>query len=126
MHTLVVMAVISLVACEQGSSKVTAADCGAAIDALAKRAVADQQAAAKTTLVKDCLDQHWTRDAVTCLAKAADQDAEKACRFHHFTQAQAEKLEQAAGELLANIPAVMAQMAQFRDQVCACKDAACA
>jgi hypothetical protein len=126
MHKLVVMVALALVACEQGSSKVTAADCGKAVDALAKRAAADKQAAMKTKLVDRCVKDTWTREAVTCLTKATDKEAEKACRYHHFTQEQAEKLVNDADELLSNNAEVMAKMVTFRDQMCACKDSACA
>jgi hypothetical protein len=125
MRTLMVVA-LALAACEQGSAKVSEADCGTAVDALARRAAPDKQAAAKASLAKGCVDDHWTREAVTCLAKAADKDAEKACRYHHLTQEQTEKHERLAGELLSNVAAVMAKMSAFKDQMCACKDNACA
>jgi hypothetical protein len=121
----VLVAVVTLGACEQGSSKVTDADCGKAVDALSKRAAPDKQAAAKTGLIKACLDGHWTREAVTCLTKAADKEAETACRYHSFTQEQAEKLDDVARELLSNVGAALAKMSEFKDQMCACKDALC-
>src|SRR5262245_18901999 len=134
-----VVMLVGLIACGSGKpapasavpANSTAPDCGSTA-AVIVRALADEDAkneasAVTTAITKRCTDDKWTADAVNCLGAAHDKGGLHDCGYQHLTQAQQDKLDEATAALSAtSMPRLMKQMAKFRDQMCACKDAKCA
>jgi len=108
-----------------------AADC-ASTAGVVVRALVDEDAKSEaekvaTAVTKRCTDDKWTAEAVACLGAAHDKGGVHDCGYQHLTQAQQDKLDEATAELSAmSMPRLMKKMSEFKDQMCACKDAACA
>jgi hypothetical protein len=108
-----------------------APDCASAAGAIV-RALGDDETkseapAATTAVTKRCADDKWTAEAVNCFGAAHDKGGVHDCGYQHLTGAQADKLDEVTKPLSAmSWPRAMKKMAEFRDHMCACKDAACA
>jgi hypothetical protein len=84
-------------------------------------------ATANDEITKRCTADKWTSEARSCLAAATTGEALKDCGYNHLTQAQADKLKTATAALTSvDLERVIGEMAKFKDQLCACRDAACA
>ena len=89
-------------------------DCAGAVSALPEQA----RGGAETR----CKEDAWTAAATSCLANAANAEARGTCMYNHFTRAQQDRFDEVAG----GFHEAMAAMTEFRNQMCACKDAKCA
>jgi hypothetical protein len=132
--------VVALVGCAKGEQAKPKADpCTAAVDAFAKTMPikgdkADEKLSNVKALVANrCREDNWNDAARTCMAAATTAEAQRACFYKQLTQEQQDKLNRAvlpvvgSGEEDRDVAAeAMAQMERFKDQMCACKDSACA
>lgn len=137
MRELWVVMLCGLVACGSKPAPVeapnnsSAPDCvstgGAIARSLADEDTKDQIARASGKITERCSNDKWSGEAVSCLIAAPDARSVKECTYNHLTGLQADKLKLATAPLLTNSWShVMKRMAQFKDQMCACKDATCA
>ncbi|HEY5921625.1 MAG TPA: IPT/TIG domain-containing protein [Kofleriaceae bacterium] len=136
MRDLVVLVVCFVGAC--GGSKPAPApempansaapDCasaaGVVVRSLGDEDTKSEAAAVTTDVTKRCTADQWSAAAVSCLIGATDKTSVKTCSYEHLTQKQADKLQEAAAPL-TGVTRAMKKMAEFRDQLCACKDAPC-
>jgi hypothetical protein len=78
-------------------------------------------------VAKRCDADKWTAEARSCLIAANSSDALKDCGYNHLTQAQQERLDKATAEMPGgDLARVFVAFNKFTEQMCACKDAACA
>jgi hypothetical protein len=142
MRALVGLLMLTIVACGGGrradpppsppsNSSSRPVECTSAAATITRILAADVKqsdtASVQTNVEKRCTDDHWTAEARSCLAAASTEPALTKCGYNHFTQAQQDRLDDAtAGLGTASIQYAMKMMEQFRDDMCACKDAACA
>jgi hypothetical protein len=132
----VVMAVVA--ACGGGGTKTTGVpensapqDCASTAAAITRVLAADSKQtvtpAVKTDVEKRCTDDKWTAEARTCLLGATTGEALHDCGYRNLTGLQQDNLNKATATLTSmNVDQVFADMTKFKDQLCACKDAACA
>lgn len=133
-RSFALVGLLGLIACgSKGSGAAEPAvkpDCTAAANGLlgiGKMKPEDPKAAPmRAAIVARCTEDDWTATATTCLGGATDHSGLKECRYRTLTGLQSDGLDKAAGELLSPIEPLMAKMAGFSDQMCACKDAECA
>jgi hypothetical protein len=127
-----------LAACGSGGTKQnTVPENSAAVDCTSTAAVITrvlaaehkqpEPAAVKTDVAKRCTDDKWTAEARTCLLGANTGQALHDCGYKTLTQEQQDKLDKTTAVLTSlNVERVLDEMAKFKDQLCACKDAPCA
>jgi hypothetical protein len=140
MRALVGSLMLSLVACggargtDSGAtppSSASASDCPSTAAVIARVLAAEtepkQASSVQTAVAQRCADDGWTAEARSCLSAATSSEALGDCGYNHLTQAQGDKLKQATASLgSATARRALKAMEEFRDRLCACKDAACA
>jgi hypothetical protein len=122
-----VLLVLSLAACDRGSSKAAAPSCDADADAIMKtvKLPADKATTGRAVVLSHCKDDKWSEDARSCFAKASTSKEQKDCSYKTLTREQAESLKKAIPSSFDASDA-MAKMNEFADKMCACKDTHCA
>lgn len=134
----VAIAMSLIAACGGGGSKektvpenTAAVDCTSTAAVITRVLAAENKqpetAAVKTEVAKRCTDDKWTADARNCLLGANTGQALHDCGYKTLTQEQQDKLDKTTASLTEmNVERVFQDMTKFKDQLCACKDAACA
>jgi hypothetical protein len=133
-------AVITLVAaCGGGGTRATTAgvpensapaDCTSTA-AVISRVLATEDAKAdqpkvNADVAKRCSEDKWTAEARTCLMGANTPEAVHDCGYKNLTHEQEDKLAAATAPLTSfTFSRAMKAMTEFKDQLCACKDAPC-
>ncbi|MFT3697114.1 MAG: hypothetical protein QM831_28485 [Kofleriaceae bacterium] len=115
---------IAIAACQPASTQPAVQNCPAApthsCKAVVEKASAIQNLRAKkvTLAIGECEEQGWSEAVRSCLDGAGTKDAISACGTQYALK----------GDLFRtnDTRAVMAKMVTFKDQMCACKDSACA
>lgn len=88
-----------------------------------EKTIADVKGAVATR----CNDDKWTAEARSCLIAANSAEALKDCGYNHLTQAQQDRLNKTTVALPSGDTArIFAKFMKFTDDMCACKDSACA
>src|SRR6266699_2865931 len=106
----ILVALSVLINCDKGAGP----SCKDALEKSLKSAhIADREI---TLAIGKCEQQTWSNEARSCLALAATGDAVVACGAKF-------SVDVPKG---SNVDAVMKKMAEFKDQMCACRDTACA
>ncbi len=143
MRELAAIAIGLLVACGGGTKPATTAempgnsspvDCPSTAAVITRVLVADNEVKdakqvdeVKVAVAKRCEDDKWTGEARSCLIAANAAEALKDCGYNHLTQAQQDRLNKATAALPSGeLARVFAAFNKFTEQMCACKDAACA
>jgi hypothetical protein len=137
----VVFVMVTMAACGGGGAKPAAtpvpensapADCASTAAVITRVLAADdadakaEQPKVNADVTKRCSDDKWTADARTCLMSANTSEALTKCGYENLTQQQQDKLNAATAPMSGTSTArVMKVMVGFKDQLCACKDAAC-
>lgn len=126
---LMTMCVLGLAAaaCDAGAKK---PDCGKAVHAIAEIAGPTGRrglnAKLKNDLITACADDKWSAEAVACIRAARGDRDLRACR-RHLTGAQADAFDQVSAALVDDsMGQVMATLEGFAEDMCACRDSACA
>jgi hypothetical protein len=93
--------------------------------------VDDRLRDAKEAVLARCIQDKWSRAAIKCFATATSDDARKACIEKQLTEKQREQFVRAMNELApepteAEMDERLTKLAELKDAMCACRDAACA
>lgn len=139
MRELVGIAIGWVAACGGGGTRATttavpensaSADC-ASTAAVITRVLATEESKSEAPKVsadvtKRCTDDKWTAGARACLMAANTPEAVHDCGYKNLTHEQEDKLSETTAALTSmTFARAMKAMTAFKDQLCACKDAAC-
>lgn len=129
-HCLLVLVLVVASACDRGAMP-KKPDCSGAVAVLARSEpgvtlTEEQRSNLKAMIANRCSEDQWSDQAVACVAKAIDAKSQRECMYKHLTQEQQDKLDRATRPLRGDAAQrALAKLTEFKDSMCACKDAAC-
>ena len=118
-------------ACDRGPRPAECRQVVAAIRAPGPGEPDDRYRDTKEAVLARCIQDKWSRAAIKCFAAAMTRDERKQCIERRLTEKQRDLFVRDMANLQPDLTAEqmderLAKLTEFKDAMCACRDAACA